>query len=199
MKLLLDQDVYAATARFLLDLGHDVVPVASIGLSRTQDQEILRVAQEQNRILVTRDRDFGHLVFVKELGAGVIYLRILPATLDVVHAELERAGQPHPKINHDNSSASYTWRPSGVGTGGSTRSMTACSGPMYCGGPGRKYTQEHVAQDLECRRKKVVGEPYEGKPHVRFEGAGNGNRDTAWAIEALPRETGRLRAARPKS
>jgi predicted nuclease of predicted toxin-antitoxin system len=41
MKLLLDQDVYAATARFLLDLGHDIVPVASIGLSRAQDQEIL--------------------------------------------------------------------------------------------------------------------------------------------------------------
>jgi predicted nuclease of predicted toxin-antitoxin system len=95
MKLLLDQDVYAATARFLLDLGHDVVAVASIGLSRAQDQEILRVAQEQNRVLVTRDRDFGHLVFVKELGAGVIYLRVLPATLDVVHAELERVLNLH--------------------------------------------------------------------------------------------------------
>ena len=76
MKLLLDQDVYAATARFLLDLGHDVVPVAGIGLSRAQDQEILRVAQEQNRILVTRDRDFGHLVFVKELGAGECIPRV---------------------------------------------------------------------------------------------------------------------------
>ncbi len=95
MKLLLDQDVYAATARFLLGLGHDIVPVASIALSRAQDQEILRVAQEQNRILVTRDRDFGHLVFVKVLGAGVIYLRILPATLDIVHAELERVLNSH--------------------------------------------------------------------------------------------------------
>jgi predicted nuclease of predicted toxin-antitoxin system len=47
MRFLLDQDVYAATARFLLDLGHEVVLVASIGLSRAQDQEILRVAQEQ--------------------------------------------------------------------------------------------------------------------------------------------------------
>jgi predicted nuclease of predicted toxin-antitoxin system len=95
MKLLLDQDVYAATARFLLDLGHDVVLVASIGLSRAQDQEILRVAQEQNRVLVTRDRDFGNLVFVRELGAGVIYLRVLPSTLNVVHAELERVLNLH--------------------------------------------------------------------------------------------------------
>jgi predicted nuclease of predicted toxin-antitoxin system len=95
MKFLLDQDVYAATARFLLDLGHDVVLVARIGLSRAQDQEILRIAQEQTRILVTRDRDFGNLVFVKELGAGVIYLRIVPSTQNVVHEELARLLDVH--------------------------------------------------------------------------------------------------------
>jgi len=95
MRFLLDQDVYAATARFLLDLGHDVVLVASIELSRAQDQEILRVAQEQKRVLVTRDRDFGNLVFVRELGAGVIYLRVLPSTLNAVHAELERVLNLH--------------------------------------------------------------------------------------------------------
>jgi predicted nuclease of predicted toxin-antitoxin system len=90
MKLLLDQDVYAFTARFLSDLGHDVVPVARLGLSQAEDEEILRVAQEQGRVLVTRDRDFGNLVFVQELGAGVLYLRILPSTHSAVHAELER-------------------------------------------------------------------------------------------------------------
>jgi hypothetical protein len=31
--------------------------------------------------------------------------------------------------------------------------------------------------DLENRKKKVVGEPDEGKPHVRFDVAGNGNQD----------------------
>jgi predicted nuclease of predicted toxin-antitoxin system len=68
MKFLLDQDVYAVTERFLSNLGHDVVPVARIGLSRADDEEILQVAQEQGRILVTRDRDFGNLVFVQALG-----------------------------------------------------------------------------------------------------------------------------------
>jgi predicted nuclease of predicted toxin-antitoxin system len=90
MKFLLDQDVYASTARFLSGLGHDVVPVAQIGLSQADDSELLRIAQEQNRIFVTRDRDFGGLVFVKNLGVGVIYLRILPSTQNVVHNELER-------------------------------------------------------------------------------------------------------------
>jgi predicted nuclease of predicted toxin-antitoxin system len=79
----------------LLELGHDVVHVAKIELSRAQDQEILRIAQDQNRILVTRDRDFGNLVFVRELGAGVIYLRTVPSTLNLVHAELERVLSLH--------------------------------------------------------------------------------------------------------
>jgi predicted nuclease of predicted toxin-antitoxin system len=89
MKLLLDQDVYAITKRLLSSRGHDVVTVAQIGLSRADDEEILRIAQEQGRILVTRDRDFGNLVFVKALGSGVLYLRVLPSTQGAVHDELE--------------------------------------------------------------------------------------------------------------
>ena len=41
MKFLLDQDVYAVTERFLINLGHDVIPVAQPGLSRADDEEIL--------------------------------------------------------------------------------------------------------------------------------------------------------------
>jgi predicted nuclease of predicted toxin-antitoxin system len=40
MKFLLEQDVYATTARFLEQLGHDVVPVARVGLSRASDEEL---------------------------------------------------------------------------------------------------------------------------------------------------------------
>lgn len=90
MKFLLDQDVYVVTAGFLRDLGHDVVPVAQIGLSQADDEDLLKVAQEQGRIFVTRDRDYGSLVFVKAVGAGVLYLRMLPATQNSVHKELER-------------------------------------------------------------------------------------------------------------
>ena len=90
MKFLLDQDVYATTLRFLSGLGHDVIPVAQIGLARATDEDLLKTAHDQNRIFVTRDRDFGNLVFVKGLGAGVLYLRILPSTQNAVHGELER-------------------------------------------------------------------------------------------------------------
>jgi len=90
MKFLLDQDVYAGTIIFLSNLGHDIVPVAQIGLARADDEDLLKTAQKQGRIFVTRDRDFGTLVFVKALGAGVLYLRILPSTQNAVHSELER-------------------------------------------------------------------------------------------------------------
>ena len=35
--------------------------------------------------------------------------------------------------------------------------------------------QEYAGHNLVSRGQKVVGEPYEGKPHVRFEVAGDGN------------------------
>lgn len=82
MRFLLDQDVYLVTAEFLIAAGHDVRLVAELGLSEAPDEEILRTAQDQNRILVTRDRDYGNLVFAKALGSGVIYLRILERVIN---------------------------------------------------------------------------------------------------------------------
>jgi predicted nuclease of predicted toxin-antitoxin system len=90
VKLLLDQDVYELTARFLIGLNHDVVRVAELGMARATDEENLNKAIELNRIFVTRDRDYGNLVFVKEIRSGVLYLRILPSNINFVHAELER-------------------------------------------------------------------------------------------------------------
>ena len=90
MRFLADQDVYAITIGFLSGLGHEVVSAAQVGLAKAEDAELLRIAHEQARIFVTRDRDFGALVFVRGSGPGVIYLRILPLTQNAVHAELER-------------------------------------------------------------------------------------------------------------
>ena len=90
MRFLLDQDVYAVTARFLTGLGHDVLLAAQLDLAQSADSDLLLIAQEQERTLVTRDRDFGGLVFLQGLGAGVIYLRMLPSTQRAVHKELER-------------------------------------------------------------------------------------------------------------
>jgi predicted nuclease of predicted toxin-antitoxin system len=89
VRFLLDQDVYAFTARFLRALEHDVVTAAEIGCSQATDVALWRIAQDQERLFVTRDRDFGALVFVEDAGKGVIYLRILPATVHACHSAFE--------------------------------------------------------------------------------------------------------------
>jgi predicted nuclease of predicted toxin-antitoxin system len=71
-------------------LGHDVVTAAQLGLAQAADVTLLLAARAQGRIFVTRDRDFGGLVFVQGGGAGVLYLRMVPSTQNAVHAELER-------------------------------------------------------------------------------------------------------------
>jgi predicted nuclease of predicted toxin-antitoxin system len=98
MRFLLDQDVYAVTGRFLESLGHDVVRAGSIGLASAADDRLLEVAEQQGRLLVTRDRDFGGLVFVRQLGAGVLYLRILPTTVHSVHAVLQQVLALHSEL-----------------------------------------------------------------------------------------------------
>ena len=90
MRLFLDHDVYAITARFLEDLGHDVVTAGTSGHGQTDDSELLRIARDDDRLLVTRDRDFGRLVFVSRAGSGIIYMRFNPADLSAVHKELKR-------------------------------------------------------------------------------------------------------------
>jgi predicted nuclease of predicted toxin-antitoxin system len=90
MNLLLDQDVYAITARYLPAQGRDVVTAADLNSSQASDEALLRIAHQQGRLFVTRDRDFGGLVFVKDFAAGVIYLRSSPSIIPAVHEELER-------------------------------------------------------------------------------------------------------------
>lgn len=90
MKFLADQDVYAVTVRLLRSQGHDVVTASELGLERSSDAALLQSANSSRRILLTRDRDFGSLVFANAMSGGVIYLRILPTTLLATHDELIR-------------------------------------------------------------------------------------------------------------
>ena len=64
--------------------------------SGATDENLLAKAIETKRLLITRDKDFGALVFLKEeLSAGVILLRVTPASVEEVHWELHRIFQEH--------------------------------------------------------------------------------------------------------
>lgn len=112
MRFLLDQDVYAITARFLRGLDHDVATAADIGAARATDEDLLLIAQEQGRLFMTRDRDFGGLVFVRDFGAGVIYLRSEPSIVHAIHEELERVLQSY--TEEDLQKASWSSSPAGI-------------------------------------------------------------------------------------
>ena len=88
MRLLLDQDVYRITHQVLLNAGHDVLTAQEANLSRAEDSVLLHEAHESERLLVTRDRDFGRLVFVEAADPGVLYLRMTPSNMEWVHREL---------------------------------------------------------------------------------------------------------------
>jgi predicted nuclease of predicted toxin-antitoxin system len=77
MRFLLDQSTDARLVSFLATAGHDAKRVGADFPSGIPDHEVFAIAGQEQRILITDDRDFGELVF--RLGhphTGVIYLRL---------------------------------------------------------------------------------------------------------------------------
>ena len=97
MKLLTDQDVYAVTVT--RNNNHDVATASEKGLSQASDIVLLQTAAQDGRILVTRDRDFGALIFTQSVHAGVIYLRIQPNAMRATHNELLRVLNQYDEVN----------------------------------------------------------------------------------------------------
>ena len=58
-------------------------------MSRAADEELLEKAQKLGRLFVTRDRDFGRIVFLSCERAGILYLRMVPAVQHAVQEVLE--------------------------------------------------------------------------------------------------------------
>lgn len=65
MRLLVDAQLPVRLIPLLIELGQDVVHTSELpNGNRTSDREITRIAEVQDRIVVTRDRDLvdGHLL-----------------------------------------------------------------------------------------------------------------------------------------
>ncbi|MEW6067298.1 MAG: DUF5615 family PIN-like protein [Nitrospirota bacterium] len=96
MHLFTDQDVYKITVEQLKKWGHNVVTAKELGMQRATDRDLLKKAITTNRLLITRDKDFGALVFLEEsINTGVILLRVTPITIEDIHRELRRIFQEH--------------------------------------------------------------------------------------------------------
>jgi predicted nuclease of predicted toxin-antitoxin system len=76
MRFLVDECTGPAVAQWLRLQNHDVVSVFD-EIRGADDRAVIQKAFEQNRILITNDKDFGELVFrEKKPHKGVILLRL---------------------------------------------------------------------------------------------------------------------------
>jgi len=79
MKFLADENFPMPSMKLLRNLGFDIAHVAENYQSES-DMAIMGLARQQDRIIITFDRDFGELIFKRHqpAPAGVIYLRFEP-------------------------------------------------------------------------------------------------------------------------
>ena len=81
MKFLLDVCVSSRTLQtFLVGEGHDVLSALAID-PRASDERLLALALQAERVLITEDKDFGELVFVRRLPHGPI-VRLVQLTVE---------------------------------------------------------------------------------------------------------------------
>lgn len=90
MELLADESIDMPIVAWLRQEGHDVVAIAEIKPGQA-DAEVLESAHAQHRVLLTRDLDFGELVFSQgRTSAGVILLRLPGPTVQQRLASFQR-------------------------------------------------------------------------------------------------------------
>jgi predicted nuclease of predicted toxin-antitoxin system len=102
MRLLADENFPRAVIAALRGDGHDVASIWEQARG-APDDAVLRLAQHEQRIVVTFDKDFGELAFRRGLPAacGIVLFRIgaqSPAMLahrvvNVLHSRTDWAGQ----------------------------------------------------------------------------------------------------------
>ena len=80
LKFLVDVGVGKRVEKYLKDEGYDTKAVRDID-PRMQDEDIIRIATSESRMVITMDKDFGELVYHSLLQHnGVLLLRLENAT-----------------------------------------------------------------------------------------------------------------------
>jgi predicted nuclease of predicted toxin-antitoxin system len=118
MNLLVNENIPLDSVKILRQSSHDVLSIMELSPGIT-DKAVMTIAHEEKRIIVTFDRDYGELVFRKQLPLplGVLYLRFNPVSpsepADYISALLENgitlegkfttAGREHVRQRYMNS------------------------------------------------------------------------------------------------
>jgi len=99
MRFLLDESAEARIATLLTAHGHDTTRIGQEYPAGLPDEEVLALAQREQRILITNDKDFGELVVREQQShAGVILFRFpLDSTAQHKMRALEELLAAHPE------------------------------------------------------------------------------------------------------
>ncbi|HEX6778586.1 MAG TPA: DUF5615 family PIN-like protein [Ktedonobacterales bacterium] len=77
MRFLLDENADYELATFVRSLGHDITTIVEDYTRSTEDPDILAIANRENRVIITNDKDFGELIFRRRLpNKGIILFRL---------------------------------------------------------------------------------------------------------------------------
>lgn len=73
VRYFMDEHVAGAIASALRKRGVDVLTVAEAGLLGAEDEDLLAFVREEQRVIVTQDRDFLQLAAREASHPGVVY------------------------------------------------------------------------------------------------------------------------------
>lgn len=96
MKFLLDESAEFRLAAHLQAAGHDVTAIAHDYPPSLKDRDVLQIAVNERRVVITNDLDFGELVVRHKLPhAGIVLFRLRDAPLEVKERWLDRLLSAH--------------------------------------------------------------------------------------------------------
>ncbi len=88
MRFLTDENVRKSVCDLLQERGHDAVSVVAQSPS-IRDEVVLKLAYDEERILITNDKDFGELVFYRGHPThGVVLMRLQDEHRESVRSHL---------------------------------------------------------------------------------------------------------------
>jgi len=88
VRFLVDESLQSHVADLLVDNGHDAVHVSHIGLQGAPDETVLAAADDDSRILITADTDFGTLLALSGAAKPSVILLRRPGRRSAERAQI---------------------------------------------------------------------------------------------------------------
>ena len=92
MRFLIDENIRREAIQFLIEKGHDAKRTPK-GLT---NGDVIRLAQEEGRILLTHDKDFSNVsLYPPKSLSGIVLLKIHPPNVPDIVTALEKLLRQH--------------------------------------------------------------------------------------------------------